>query len=137
MHFFSKKNKGKELTSVLIIENDRDLQYLYEKILKNNGIQVIDVANSGVEAISIFKNLNEKPDIILMDYRMPLKNGIEIMREILSFNNQANIIIASGDSTIEQKALKNGAKMFLKKPFSCHKLVKEINNLKTKVVIST
>ena len=117
------------MASVFIIENDKLLQELYEKILINNGFQVIGKEASGNAAIAKLRSFSEMPDVILMDYRMPKKNGIEITKEILNIDKDARIIIISGDLTIENEVLKEGAKLFLSKPFSYHELVKEINRL--------
>jgi len=89
-------------------------------------MEVIEKALEGEEAIHKYINLNEKVDLIILDHRMPKKNGLEIMNEILKINTNAKIIFVSADSEIEKKALENGAKSFLKKPISGEKLINEI-----------
>jgi len=125
------------MPSIFIIENDKSLQQLYEKILENNGFKVIGKESSGGAAIVKLKSFSEMPDVILMDYRMPKKNGIETTREILNFDKNARIIIISGDLTIENEVLNQGAKLFIKKPFSYHELVKGINMLSNQFYNST
>jgi len=39
----------------------------------------------------MFKSFSKGPDIILIDYRMPIKNGIETIKAILQFNNSSRI----------------------------------------------
>ncbi|MFX1274029.1 MAG: response regulator [Promethearchaeota archaeon] len=117
------------MTSVFIIENDPTLQELYEKILENNGFQVVGKVSSGIDAIAQYQLFSIKPDVVIMDYRMPMKNGVETTKEILEIDNNARIIIISGDLTVEDEVLKQGAKKFLKKPFSYHQLVSEIDKL--------
>ena len=117
------------MASVFIIENDISLQELYEKILENNGFQVIGKESSGNAAITKLKSFSEMPDVILMDYRMPKMNGIETTKEILDIDENARIIMISGDLTIEDEVLRQGAKIFIKKPFSYHELVKGISRL--------
>ena len=117
------------MPSVFIIENDLSLQQLYEKILESNGIQIIGKESSGSAAITRLRSFSELPDVILMDYRMPKKNGIETTKEILNINENARIIMISGDLSIENEVLREGAKMFIKKPFSYHELVRGINKL--------
>ncbi len=89
-------------------------------------MEVIEKALEGEEAIHKYINLNEKVDLIILDHRMPKKNGLEIMNEILKINTNAKIIFVSADSEIEKKALENGAKCFLKKPISGEELINEI-----------
>lgn len=121
------------MPTVFIIENDPTLQELYEKILMNNGFQVIGKASSGIDAIVQYKLFSKKPDVIIMDYRMPIKNGIETTKELLDIDSNARIIIISGDLTVEDEVLKQGAKKFLKKPFSYHQLVREIDELSANI----
>ena len=85
------------------------------------------IANNGDEAIEMFKNFNDKPDIILLDYRMPTKNGIDALKAILEIDKNSRIIFASADRTIKERAYLNGAIGFLDKPFTYKKLVNTLN----------
>jgi len=112
--------------NVYIVEDDIELQKIYELLLITNGLHVIGKANNGEEAITKYRNFIEKPDIILMDYYMPIKNGIEATKEIIKINKKAIILFISADLKIKAQALLAGAKFFLKKPFSCKQLIKKI-----------
>ncbi len=74
----------------------------------------------------MYKNFPIKPDIIIMDHRMPIKSGIEASKEILSINSEAKIIFASADTTIKEIALSIGVLCFKTKPFSNKKLIENI-----------
>ncbi len=117
------------MVSVLIIENDPTLQELYEKILEKNKFEVIAKVTSGIDAIEKYRLLSKKPDVVLVDYRMPDKNGIEIIKEILKIDDNAQVIMVSGDINIEEECIKQGAKMFIKKPFNYYQLVDGINKV--------
>lgn len=99
------------------------LQRIYLEILTTFGYEIIDTAINGDEAVEKFKSFLNKPDIIIMDYRMPLKNGIEATKEIVKIDSDTKIIFASADSTVETLALSVGAISFLEKPFDIEKLV--------------
>ncbi|MBN1802630.1 MAG: response regulator [Candidatus Lokiarchaeota archaeon] len=118
-----------KLVSIFIVENDFSLQVLYRKILEYGGFKVIETAITGDEAIIKYKKMREKPDLVLLDFRMPIKNGLEITKEILDINKGATIIVASGDASVKGQALEVGAKIFLKKPFTGERLLCEINEL--------
>lgn len=90
------------------------------------GFQVIGLANNGLEATIKFKSFTEKPDIILMDHRMPIKNGIEATKEILSMGESSKIIFASADTLVKDVALSIGASIFIEKPFEIEDLVEKI-----------
>lgn len=97
-------------------------------MLTNYGFEVIGKANNGEEALKMYKEFNDKPEIILMDHRMPIKNGIETTREIIKLNYDTIIIFASADKTVKDEALSIGASRFLSKPFSYEELIHEIKD---------
>jgi len=117
------------MVNILIVEDDHSLRLLYEKALSLKGYNVIGSAKDGEEAVKLYKDFKNKPDIILMDHRMPIKNGIEATKEILanSSENKPKIIFASADKTIKETALSIGAISFKDKPFTLEKL---FNNIK-------
>ena len=101
------------------------LSRLYRLILEPEGFQIIQ-ANNGKEAVDLYKSQIHKPDIILMDHRMPIKNGIEASKEILEIDKKTKIIFLSADSTVERDAISLGVKKFVKKPFLTKHLIREI-----------
>ncbi|MBY8982699.1 MAG: response regulator [Candidatus Lokiarchaeota archaeon] len=116
------------IIKIFIVEDDFSLQRLYELMLTNYGFEVIGKANNGEEALKMYKEFNDKPEIILMDHRMPIKNGIETTREIIKLNYDTIIIFASADKTVKDEALSIGASRFLSKPFSYEELIDEIKD---------
>lgn len=98
-------------------------------MLETQDIKVFGIAGNGSEAIKIFKSLPEKPDIILMDHRMPIKNGIETTHEIMKLNSHTKIIFISADNSVKKHALSIGAKSFIEKPFTIEQLHTEIKKI--------
>ncbi len=117
------------MPSIFIVEDDRSIKVLYEKFLKLHGFDVIETATNGVEAVEKFKSFKIKPDIILIDHRMPIKNGLEASKEIIKLDKNCHIIFASADKTVKEKALSLGIAAFLEKPFSLEKLIDCLNTL--------
>ena len=117
------------MTSVFIVEDDKSIQMLYRKILNLVGFQVVGIANNGEEAIEMFKNFNDRPDVIIMDHRMPVKNGIEATKEILLLDNTVKIIFASADKSVKEEAFAIGSEGFIDKPFTLDRLVKKIREV--------
>ncbi len=91
-----------------------------------SGYKVINMASKCLEVVDFIKKSSEKPDIIVMDYRMPLKNGIDASKEILQIDPDMKIIMASADLSIREEALSIGIKSFKIKPFSMGKLIRNI-----------
>lgn len=123
------------MVKVFIVDDDQSLQRLYALILKEAGFEIIDTAFNGKVAVEKYVGFNEKPDFILMDHRMPIKNGLDAMTEILQINNREKIIFASADISIKQTVISRGACAFLDKPFNMSKLLNTIEKTVKEIVI--
>lgn len=112
--------------SVLVVEDETVLHDLYRLILETNDYQVIGIATNGQMAIDEYKRLfdaNKKPDFVIMDHRMPIKNGIEATREIMIIDPSAKVIFATADMFTSEKAKILEVIVFLPKPFTMEKLI--------------
>ncbi len=104
------------MASVLIVDDDTFLHKVLERILVIGGHTVAGHAYNGAEAIEMFTVSNPKPDIILMDHRMPVMNGTSATREIKNIESSSRILFISADDTVRNEALEAGALDFLTKP---------------------
>jgi len=117
------------MATIFIAEDDGQLRRFYKMALESKGYQIIGMVGDGEEAIPMFQNLNKRPDIIILDYRMPNKNGIQILKEILKIEKTSKVIFASADAKIKLNSMLQGAKIFLNKPFSLETLYKSVAKL--------
>ncbi|MFW9877844.1 MAG: response regulator [Candidatus Thorarchaeota archaeon] len=124
------------MVKIFIVDDDQSLLRLYSLILKEAGFEIIDTAFNGKMAVEKYNKLEEKPDIVLMDHRMPIKNGLDAMAEILQTNNHIKIIFASADISIKQEAIEIGACAFLDKPFNIRKLIAIIQKICEELVLN-
>ena len=115
------------LAKIFLIDDDKNIVFIFKEYLTSIGHKIIDCAFNGEEAIQKFKNLYEIPDLVLMDYRMPFKNGIQTTKEILNINPQTNIMFVSADSTVREEVINLGVNSFLEKPIDLSKLRAKIN----------
>ena len=113
---------------VLVVEDDPGVRFFYKQVIELNNFELVGMAENGEEAVEIFKSLPVKPDVILMDHRMPLKSGLDASREILNMNGRVKIIFATADNSIEEEAREIGAHAVIDKPFTVDVLVKKIRN---------
>ena len=104
------------MATIMIVDDDGFLHAVFERMLKILGHEVIANAYNGEEAIKMYTLLESKPDIIIMDQRMPKMNGIEATREILKINPSALIIFVSADDSVCDETVTIGAVGFLTKP---------------------
>ena len=123
------------MATIFIVDDDQSLQRLYALILKEAGFEILDTAINGNDAVEKYRNFKIKPDIILMDHRMPIKNGLDAMIEILRLNKNERIIFASADVSVKQKAISLGACAFLDKPFKMHELLAAIQHIEKELII--
>jgi CheY-like chemotaxis protein len=103
---------------ILVAEDDEMCFLLIETILSEFGIRVIHASN-GDEAVEILKQQNDIR-LILMDMRMPVKDGLEATKEIRSFDNAIPIIAQTAFNSYADKksALNAGCNDYLTKPLS-------------------
>jgi signal transduction histidine kinase/FixJ family two-component response regulator len=104
-------------SSVLIADDEEFNRYVIKNIFNKWGVRY-DEAADGEEAVKMA--LVKKYDIILLDVRMPRKNGFEAAREIIKADPEATIVsVTASDRKVDREAcIKAGMKNFLLKPFS-------------------
>ncbi len=115
------------MLKVAIVDDEPDLQRLYQLALSSKGYDIVFVANDGTDAVE--KNRKTPASVIIMDHRMPTKNGVEATREILAESPDTRIIFVSADEAVEKEAKEAGAIRFLKKPISLKDLIKNIEEV--------
>ena len=105
---------------IWIIDDDQSMRWVLEKTLSNNGYQVA-VYESGSVALTRFKRatLEQRPQLIITDVRMPGINGFELLKQIKNIAAWIPIIVMTAytdlDTTVQ--AYEEGAFEYLPKPF--------------------
>lgn len=107
---------------ILVIDDEEPILEAIKTILDDMGHSVTIFSNSieGEKAA-----LSEDFDLILIDMRMPVKNGAEVTKSILSRKPQTNILVITafpGDP-LARESLDAGARGLLKKPFEIGKVL--------------
>ena len=95
------------LTSVMVVDDHEIMRDGLREILQRTGnFEVVGQAGDGVSAVNIAMKL--KPDVIVMDVMMPLKNGIDACREITEMLPDTKVLIltasAEEDAVLEAVA---------------------------------
>jgi two-component system chemotaxis response regulator CheY len=119
--------RGLTLLKVAIVDDEPDLQRLYILALSSKGYDIAFVASDGTDAVE--KEHSTPAPIIIMDHRMPTKNGVEATKEILSERPDTKIIFVSADDAVEKEAKEAGAVRFLKKPISLKDLLHNLEEV--------
>jgi two-component system chemotaxis response regulator CheY len=103
--------------TVIIVDDELFFRELLRDILTDAGFTVVAEAEDGSEAVEKYRAL--RPAVILMDIFMPGTSGIDATKEIMSFDDNARVLICSGvgyDENVEA-ALNAGAREVIFKPF--------------------
>jgi two-component system chemotaxis response regulator CheY len=109
-------SSSRGMARVFVVDDEDFIRDLYREVFEANGITVF-AACSGEECLNLFKTLKHRPDAIIMDHRMPGKDGIQTTREILKIDPHVPIIFSSADESVREQALEAGAISFWAKPF--------------------
>jgi two-component system chemotaxis response regulator CheY len=104
------------MATIFIVDDEAILHRLYKDVFSIKGHEVVADAYDGAEAIEKFKSLTPKPDVIILDHRMPNRDGMETMREILAIQADAKIVFISADANVREQAMSKGAASFGLKP---------------------
>jgi two-component system chemotaxis response regulator CheY len=120
--------KNNSNPSVAIVDDETDFVKLLMMLFRRRDIPISFVAYDGREAVEKYKEVKEKPDVIIMDHHMRTMDGIETTRVILSYDQNSRIIFLSADSHIREEALKAGACAFLNKPAGVNDIIRAIRS---------
>ncbi len=105
------------MAKILVIDDDRLIRKIITTILRKDGYEVFE-AEDGEIGMGIV--LSERPELVLTDFQMPGKNGIEVLSEIVALKRGIPVIMVTGfgDITLTIKAIQQGAFDFLEKPIN-------------------
>ncbi len=114
------------VANIVIADDSTVVRKKLNMILTQNRHTVLTEATNGVEAIEAYNKL--KPDLLTLDIEMPVLNGIDVLKSILSNNPDARIIMVTGADNKERimEAIKAGAKNYIIKPFEINKMLQVI-----------
>ena len=114
--------------TILIVDDEKDLCTILSDSLSRDRYRVVTAFN-GKMGLQLVKK--EKPDLILLDIKMPGMDGIEVLRKIKKMKKEIVVIMFTGYGTLEtaREAMKLGAYDYVTKPvdlFLLKSLVKEV-----------
>ena len=104
------------MKSILICDDEEGIRESLKLILEKE--YDVKFASSGDEAI---RKIKEDPvDIVILDIKMPKKDGLETLKELKKINPSSKVIIATGykSADIAQEAIRLGASDYVVKPFN-------------------
>ena len=125
---------------VLFVEDDRDIRRVVGQVLERSGLEVTSVRN-GIEALEILfprrgRRRGERrggpeptqPDLVLLDFEMPQKNGLEALRELRERGCELPVVFVTGHTrpSMQQELLSAGARAVIPKPIDFDRLLRTL-----------
>ena len=112
---------------ILVAEDEQQLSHVLSSAMTASGYQV-DIANNGQEAVEQAKE--NAYDVIILDIMMPVKSGLEALKEIRATGNRTYIMMltAMGEEDDKVTGLDAGADDYLSKPFSLKELLARLRS---------
>ena len=121
---------------ILLAEDEQQLSRVLETAMIHEGYQV-DTAFDGQEAVDLAKE--NAYDLMILDIMMPVKTGIEALKEIRQTGNTTHVIMLTAMSEVDDKitGLDAGADDYLTKPFSLKELLARLRSMSRRVATFT
>jgi two-component system chemotaxis response regulator CheY len=105
---------------ILIVDDSKAMRMIVQRNLRQAGYgdATFVEACDGAEALTVAGS--ESPDLIVCDWNMPVKNGIEFLQELRAKGDSTQFGFVTSESTDEmrQQAIDAGANFFIVKPFT-------------------
>lgn len=124
-------NTDPKLASILVVDDELANIRLLEKILAAMGFKDVICTQYPTKVLSLFKEHNF--DLILLDLDMPELDGYGVMDQLneLTENNPPPILVLTAQhiQSYRQRALDNGARDYVTKPFDANELLSRVRNL--------
>lgn len=130
--FRNSETDKKEIRSkfnILLVEDNSTNQMIAVNLLESAGYSML-TADNGQKAVDLFKNNQEKIDLILMDLHMPIKNGYQAAAEIREVS-ELPIIAMSADviEGVKKRCRNVGIFDYISKPFVPEELIKKLDQI--------
>ena len=120
------------VAKILVVDDQLGVRRLLFETFREDQ-QEVEMAANGEEAVLLLKTF--KPDLIMMDMKMPGMNGIETLRQIRALDRRVGVIMmtAYGDAQNMEQAKDLGILHYLGKPFDLFELRERVRDILTKV----
>ena len=114
---------------ILVVDDAAFMRMMIKDNLKKAGYSDFVEAGDGEDAIAKYNE--HRPDLVLLDITMPIKDGIEALTAIKLSDSKAKVVMCSamGQEGMVVEAIKLGALDFIVKPFKPDRLIQTVKNV--------
>jgi anti-anti-sigma factor len=120
---------------ILVIDDEQPTLNMFQLLLATYGYEILTASN-GSEGLEIFKR--ERPDMVLTDIKMPVMNGIEVLKRIKEIAPHTEVIVITGHGDMDQAilALNLDATDFINKPLQRSALSQALKRAEERIAIA-
>jgi two-component system response regulator AtoC len=113
-----------QVSKVLVADDDAAIRKLLVDLLSGEGYTVSE-AKTGSEVLSVLNNTEKRPDLVLMDVRMPEMSGIDVLRRMKDQKTGVGVLVmtAYGTSNLAIQSIQLGAYDYITKPFDLEEVL--------------
>jgi nitrogen-specific signal transduction histidine kinase/CheY-like chemotaxis protein len=124
------EQQARSRAAILIVEDEKHMLYLMEKILLRYGYQVF-TATDGEQALEVYQRQAEAIDVVLLDIGLPKITGLDVLRKLRQKNRNVNVVVASGylDPDLKSEIADLGVQHFVDKPYRFDQLVETLEDV--------
>lgn len=112
------RDKKRQPRRVLVVDDEMLIRWSLTEALSDAGC-IVREAEDAKSALRVLADGSALPDVVLLDYRLPDSEGLELLSRIVSLAPNARVILmtAFGTTDMMQDAIAKGAERVLHKPF--------------------
>lgn len=113
---------------ILLVEDEAEIADLAAQMLADEGYRII-LANNGVEALKIYKQIGTQIGLVILDFFLPVLDGDAVFEELQMLNPDVNVVLSSGfaEQTKLGAMLARGLRGFIPKPYTTEKLLSQVS----------
>ena len=115
------------MSKVLVVEDEKKIRDLYKKLLKAEGLDVLEAENG--EQATVILLQDKQIDLFLLDIQVPVVNGAAFFDAVKIFNPHAKVIISSVYPLEKQKSMVKGADDYFDKSEGMNVLMERVKKI--------
>ena len=117
---------------ILIVDDEEQIRIMVGEFLENEGHQIL-LAVNGSEGLETARRESDGLNLIILDNKMPVMSGLEMLQTLRKEGNQVAVIIVTGHSEMDEETLiRHEVRGLIEKPFSLETLKNLINENKSR-----
>ena len=117
------------MSNIMLVDDSDAIRMVLKDILVIGKHNLVAELSSGIGVLEEY--VKTRPDIVLLDMAMPKKDGLTVLKEIITYDRKAKIIMISASDNQEtvRECINAGARSYVLKPFNFHEVLDIIDRV--------